>query len=110
MIISEEYNEMWEILVPTITNAGKPIRKRHHKEWDKQVRKITGGLTIISPIKGQWVSKEGILFVERMIPVRIVTDRNTMIQKVVPLTLKFYDQLAVLVYKISDMAMIIHKN
>ena len=39
-----------------------------------------------------------------------MTDRNTMIQKVVPLTLKFYDQLAVLVYKISDMAMIIHKN
>lgn len=43
---------LYEILVPCQTNQGKPIRTRQHREWDRRVRLITGGLTILPPAKG----------------------------------------------------------
>ena len=63
---------LWEILVPTVRRKdGKPIRTRYHRVWDGKVRAIAGGLTILQPAKGQWVSPSGELFSERMIPVRV---------------------------------------
>jgi hypothetical protein len=56
----------------------------------------------MSPAKGQWINPgTGELFQERMIPVRLLGTREE-IDKVVDITLKYYDQLAVLCYKISD--------
>jgi len=95
---------MWEILVPTERRKepGKYYTTRYHRVWDSKVREITGGLTILTPAKGQWVSPStGELFKERMIPVRILATREE-IEKVIDITLKYYDQLAVLCYKISD--------
>ncbi len=95
---------MWEILVPTVvpnTNGTKFFRTRYHRVWDQKVRAITGGLTIMSPSKGQWVSPTGVLFVERMIPVRIVADRQQ-IEQIIDMTLEYYSQEAVLCYKVSD--------
>jgi hypothetical protein len=64
---------LWEILVPTTRNDGRPIRTRFHRVWDEKVRAITGGLTITPPVKGQWVSMtDEDLYIERMIPVRIM--------------------------------------
>jgi hypothetical protein len=53
------------------------------------------------PAKGQWVSPDGQLFKERMIPVRIMATREQ-IDTIIDLTLEYYDQLAVMCYKISD--------
>jgi hypothetical protein len=95
---------MWEILVPTERrlSPGRYYTTRYHRVWDKKVRDITGGLTIMAPARGQWTHPiTGELFVERMIPVRIMATREE-IEKVVDVTLKYYDQLAVLCYKISD--------
>lgn len=95
---------LWEILVPTERRMepGKYYTTRYHRVWDEKVRKITGGLTILTPAKGQWVDPDtGTLFKERMIPVRIVASREE-IESVIDLTLNYYDQLAVLCYKISD--------
>jgi hypothetical protein len=94
---------MWEILVPTERrNGGKYYTTRFHRVWDEKVRAITGGLTVMAPARGQWVNPTtGELFKERMIPVRIIATRDE-IEKVVDLTLRYYDQLAVLCYKISD--------
>lgn len=95
---------MWEILVPTVRrlSPGKFYTTRYHKVWDSKVREITGGLTIMSPAKGQWLNPTtGEFFNERMIPVRILASREEM-EQVINLTLKYYDQLAVLCYKISD--------
>ena len=98
---------MWEILVPTQTNDGKPIRTRQHREWDSRVRRISGGLTILPPAKGQWVAPDGVLFTERMIPVRILCTKNE-IYKIVDMTMDFYSQLAVLAYKVSDEVILKH--
>lgn len=95
---------MWEILVPTERRScpGRFYSTRYHRVWDGKVRAITGGLTVMSPARGQWINPQtGELFKERMIPVRIMATRDE-IEKVVDLTLKYYDQLAVLCYKISD--------
>jgi hypothetical protein len=95
---------MWEILVPTErrTEPGKYYTTRFHRVWDGKVRAITGGLTVMAPARGQWINPvTGDLFKERMIPVRIIATRDE-IEKIVDLTLKYYNQLAVLCYKISD--------
>lgn len=93
--------ELWEILVPTIRRSdGKPIRTRFHRVWDKKVRDVAGGLTILRPAYGQWMSPENELFVERMIPVRIACTREQM-EEIVDFTAEYYDQLAVMYYKIS---------
>lgn len=93
--------EMWEILVPTITNEGKPIKTRFHKAWDKKVYSITKGLTILQPTKGKWVSPTGTLFAERMIPVRIACSEDQ-IREIMIMSKKYYDQLAIMSYRISD--------
>lgn len=97
---------MWQIMVPCNWNSGKPVRTRHHKEWDKRVRKITGGLTIFPPSKGQWLDKNtGTLFVDRVIPVNVIATKKEM-DKIADITMNHYKQLAVMYFKLSDVAII----
>ncbi len=92
---------IWEILVPTVSNEGKPFRTRYHRVWDTKVREIAKGLTILTPAKGQWISPKGDLYAERMIPVRILCTRDE-IEKIIDMTIIYYNQLAVLAYMISN--------
>lgn len=92
---------VWEILVPTVRNDGRPYRLRYHKVWDEKVRALSGGLTICSPTKGHWFSPSGQLFVERMIPVRIIATREEM-ESIIDYTMKYYDQEAILAYKLAS--------
>lgn len=97
---------LYEILVPTkYGDTLKPISTKHHKNWDKQVRKIAGGLTILSPAKGQWVHK-GELFEERVIPVKIMCS-NWDITRIAKFTLNHYRQKAVMYYLISNESYIV---
>lgn len=93
--------KVWEILVPCTKPNGRPNRTRFHRVWDEKIRRITGGLTICTPTKGQWVSPEGETISERMIPVRIVCTRDQ-IDEIINMTLVYYEQEAVLAYKISS--------
>lgn len=74
---------------------------------DEKVRAITGGLTILSPAKGQWVSPSGELFKERMIPVQVACTEEQ-IEQIADLTAKHYDQLAILFYCVSNNIKIKH--
>lgn len=106
-------NELWEILVPTTHPiTGKPIRTRFHRVWDAKVRAISGGLTILTPTKGQWTPPEGspnTTLSERMIPVRIACTREQ-IEKIIDITLKYYEQECVMCYKISDEVILRYAN
>ena len=104
-------NAMWEILVPTEKRLepGKFYRTKYHKVWDDKVRAISGGLTIMTPAKGQWISPCGALFVERMIPVRIIATREQMVE-IIDMTMLYYDQLAILAYKVSDEVILKHRE
>jgi hypothetical protein len=100
---------MWEILVPTERRLqpGKFYTTRFHKVWDAKVRAISGGLTVLTPAKGQWVSPAGELFSERMIPVRIMCTRGE-IDQIIDMTMEYYDQLAILCTKISEEVILRH--
>lgn len=95
---------LWEVLVPTVrpnTNGKKFFTTRYHRVWDAKVRAISGGLTIMAPAKGQWVSPSGVLFKERMIPVRVMCTGPD-IWKVAQVTAEYYEQEAVMFYRVSD--------
>lgn len=101
--------ELWEILVPTVHKNGKPIRTRFHRVWDHKVREISKGMTIMPVAKGQWVDPEGNLFKERMIPVRVACTREQ-IEEIIDYTLEYYNQAAVMVYKVSSETIIKHRK
>lgn len=100
---------LFEILVPTVRmdRPNKYFKTRYHKVWDSKVREIAKGLTILKPVKGEWVSPSGELFSERMIPVRIACTPEQM-EQIADLTAKYYSQLAIMYYKISDSVTIKH--
>lgn len=100
--------QIWEILVPTQSNEGKPFRTRFHRVWDEKVRNIAGGLTVLKPAKGQWLNK-GKLFEERMIPVRIACSEEQ-IHQIIDITMNYYKQLAVMAYRISEYTIIKEKT
>jgi len=101
--------ELWEILVPASNNRDKEFSYEHHKEWDAFVKKITGGVTIMKTAKGEWVSPTGKVYVDRMIPCRIVCTEEQ-ISEIIDFTLEHYDQEAVLAYRISTNVMLRYKN
>lgn len=87
----------------------KPVRTRHHRQWDQYVYRITGGLTILRPAIGKWVSPSTELVEERVIPVRIACTEEQ-IEKIIQFTLQHYDQEAVLYYKVTPEVYIIHRK
>jgi len=99
---------LWEILVPTVRPNGKPIHTRFHRVWDKKVEKISGGLTIYHPAHGKWLHKGG-SYDERMIPVRIMCTREDIL-KIVDLTMEYYDQIAVMAYRVSSEVIIANRE
>lgn len=101
---------LWEILVPTqMNNPAKFATIHHHKEWDKKVRKISDGLTILAPAKGQWIDGETkALYEERVIPVRIACSEDE-INKIIDMTIQHYRQEAVMAYLISSKVIIKRK-
>lgn len=99
---------LWQILVPTIRNDGRPIKTRFHRVWDAKVRNISGGLTIVPPVIGQWENPEenGKLYKERMIPVQIACTTDEIIE-IANMSKKYYEQEKIFVYLLSEKVFII---
>ena len=102
-----EIRELWEILVPRTKNSGEEIAVEDHQSWDEFVRDLVGGLTILRSARGVWQSPDGIIFREEMIPVRIACDKAT-IEEIIEYTLVYYEQEAVMAYRVSDCVIIKH--
>jgi|ERR1700739_3075400 len=102
---------LWEILVPTKRNGedGKPFRTRYHRVWDAKVRAISGGLTIMPVVKGQWEQGTVLYHNERMIPVRIIATREEIV-KIIKITISYYEQEAVLAYRVADEVILMEKE
>ena len=101
--------ELWEILVPVSNNKDQKFTYEHHKEWDAFVKKLTGGVTITKTAKGEWVSPTGKLYVDRMIPCRIVCTEEQ-ISQIIDFTIDHYNQEAVLAYRISTNVILRHRT
>jgi hypothetical protein len=103
-------NYLWEILVPTVRNDGRPFYLRYHKVWDEKVKAISGGLTIMKPAVGQWIDpKDGKEYKDRTIPVRFIATRTQM-QKIVAMSCLYYEQEAMLCYRIADEVVLMTKE
>jgi len=105
----EDGKAIWEILVPTVRNDGRPFRLRFHRVFDEKVKEISGGLTVSAKTKGHWLSPDGELFVEHMIPVKLICTKEQ-IEAIVDFALVYYEQKAILAYKISDDFILKHKD
>ena len=92
---------IWELLVPVSWNTGRDIPISHHRDWDAKVRDIADGLTILKAAKGQWISPDGDLYSEHMIPVRVACTEEE-IKKIARFTLSHYNQEKVMFYRIAD--------
>lgn len=102
----ENRRNLYEILVPCQWNDGRPVRTRHHREWDSRVRKIAGGLTILRPGKGQWVHEDE-LYEDRVIPVRVFCTQKQM-ERIIQITIEHYEQEAVMSYTVATDCLITH--
>lgn len=100
---------MWEILVPTKRNDGRPFRTRYHRVWDAKVREVSGGLTLMPVAKGQWEDGGVLYHNERVIPVRIIATEQE-IDKIIDMTIVYYEQEAVLAYRVADRVILKHKS
>lgn len=93
------------ILVPTMIND-KPVKTRFHRVWDKRVRALSGGLTILTPARGNWICNEGKLYDERMLPVMIFCTKQD-INEISDFTAAYYKQKAIMFFKLSNAVSII---
>ena len=92
---------LWEIIVPTqFDDTKEDIPVEHHREWDRLVREISGGLTMLRSATGQWV-QAGQVQQENVIPVRLIATREQ-IEEIAKFTARHYRQRVAMVYKISD--------
>lgn len=96
---------LWEILVPSHDNTGIPFLVSHHKAWDAAVMEIAGGLTIGRASRGLWNSPESRTYEDKVIPVKIACSREE-IRAIADMTLRHYDQEAVMYYLVSSEAVI----
>lgn len=102
--------KLFEILVPTkYGDTKKPISTKHHKNWDKYVQKISGGLTLMPVGKGKWNFNDE-EYHERIIPVRVMCDEKH-IDGIINFTLNHYRQISVMYYVVStDVKLIYNPN
>ena len=103
-----EPKELFRILVPTVRNDGRPFRTRYHRVWDAKVREISGGLTICTPVVGQWEDKDdnNTLYKERMIPVEIACTTSEFL-KILTMSKTYYDQIKMYGFKLSSKVWVI---
>lgn len=93
--------QLWEVLVPVAWNTGFKIHVDYHREWDAKVRAISGGLTILRVVRGQWQTDDK-LFNEKVIPCRVLCTRPEM-DKIIDITMEHYhDQHAILAYRLTE--------
>lgn len=93
--------QLWEIYVPSHWNRGAEIPVEWHEAWDAKVREISGGLTLLHPVKGQWLFNGGCIH-EEVIPCRVLATRREL-DKILAITLEHYpDQHSILAYRVSD--------
>lgn len=95
---------LYEILVPA-SHKKTRFTFEHHKQWDEFVKNISGGLTVMKSAKGQWISPDGTLFKDRVIPVRIACSKEQILE-ILKFTKEHYNQLAVMAYKVSQEVLI----
>lgn len=96
---------MWEIFVPASYGKNE-YTYEHHKKFDEYVKQKAGGITVLRGAKGEWISPEGKLYKDKIIPCRICCSQCDIVN-IMKFALKHYNQKAIMAYKISDQVLMI---
>lgn len=88
-----EILNLYEIFVPVCDNKQNVYDLDFHHEWDKKILKISNGLTILRSQKGSWLSQEGEIYKEEVIPIRIAATHEQILQ-IMDITAEHYSQKA----------------
>ena len=96
---------LYEILIPVKPNDVKPFDLRynadggftdeHHKEFFENILTAVGGYTKLPTVEGAWMGDKK-LYIEAMIPVRVMTDSET-IDYLANIAKTHYEQEAIFV-------------
>jgi len=92
---------LYEILIPVVANDGQTFCAEHNECWRKMVRGLCNGLTVFQQVSGEWVSPNGQLFAEQMVPVRVLATAND-IKRISDYSAKHYQQEAIMFHKVTD--------
>lgn len=96
-----DQRSVYDILVPKTDQQGERIDRSYHQQWDRSVRNIAGGATILDGAKGYWEDPNGNLHEEGVIPVRIACTTEQF-ETIMSLTVEHYDQDVIMAYQVSD--------
>jgi hypothetical protein len=99
---------MWEILIPAYDDK-EEFTIDHHKVFDGFVKEKAGGITILRGAKGEWISPEGELYKDKIIPCRICCSFGD-IKSIMEFALEHYNQKTIMAYKISDHVLMIRRD
>lgn len=101
--LEAELLDLWEILVPVASNEGAPFSEDHHEAFRRIVRGLPGnnGTTTRPAGDGDWQDNDtGKIYEEKVIPIRFRACRADA-ERIAEHACKFYEQIAVMAYKIA---------
>lgn len=96
--------KLWEMLIPE-----NYLKTKQFTLWQELVHDISGGITILSTAKGTWISPKGDLLKDAMVPIRFIAT-EVEAQTIAELSLVYFEQQAIMYYKISDQPVIIFRK
>ena len=102
--------KLYEILIPLYTNKGIAFEKEVVEDFFLKVSDLLGGITILGEaaiVVGAWRGKDGTLFTDSSIPIRVAVSVPQELREVLALARTTFDQEAIFAFKISD-EVIIH--
>jgi hypothetical protein len=103
-----EPKHLWAIIRPMQSNAGRPFTPEHHDVWDNGVIDLFGGATFLPVADGAW-KHGGKVFREPMQAVQVIATEKE-IANLVSRTMLYYDQLAIMFYRVSETVHIVHRK
>lgn len=95
------HTQLYEIMRPVKTNAGRVFPRSVHATWEKYVLDLCGGLTVMPQARGAWRDDGGRVYREPMRPVRMATTAKHA-RQIANYTKKVYNQKAVMCYALAD--------
>lgn len=99
--MGDDKRNVYDILIPKTDRNGSVIDQAYHQQWDRAVRDVTGGATILDGAKGYWEDPEGNVHEEGVIPVRIACTPEQF-DAILDLTIEHYDQDVIMAYRVSE--------
>jgi len=101
---------LWEIMIPKNIDKHTIFHVSSHRQWNKYVEELTGGMVFFSNLDRRWISSTKTSpYFDNKIPVRIFCSKEQM-DKIIDFTMQHYDQKHVIAYELSNNIILKHNG